>query len=196
MARRPSTKQSDRVTQSIIAPAARAIRATNNPDTITQVEAGYEDTSHWMSTLTPKQSQYLKLRASGHAPGKASELAYGTRAHARRNESNPVIQAALKSMRQDTYERIQVTRERCIEGILEAVEMSRIMSEPATMIAGYREVGKMLGFYEPERKEVVLTGQGGELLHKVSQLSDEQLLKLLQSPQPSTIIDAEFTQCH
>ena len=195
MARRPNTKQSERVTQSVIAPAARAIREGNNPDDIVAVEPGFEDTSQWLSTLTPKQSQYLKLRASGHSPGRASEIAYGSRAHAKRNESNPVIQAALKSMRQDTYERLQVTRERCVEGILEAVEMARIMAEPATMIAGYREVGKMLGFYEPERKEVAVVGEGGRLLQKVSQMSDEQLLQLLTKPDPA-IIEGEFTQCH
>lgn len=194
MARRPSTKLSERITQSVIAPAARAIREDNNPDDIVGVEPGFEDTSQWLSTLTPKQSHYLKLRASGHSPGRASELAYGSRQHAQRNEANPVIQAALKSMRQDTYERMQITRERCVEGICEAIEMARIMAEPATMIAGYREVGKMLGFYEPEKKEIALTGEGGKLLQKVSQMSDEQLLQLLNKPDPA-IIEGEFTQC-
>lgn len=181
-----------RTKRSVLDGAAAEVRASAGVNDIVNTPTEYDEGSLWLSNLTPKQTHYVKMRAAGYTPSASAEAAYGNPSACTRNESNPVIQAALRSMCQDTQERLNINREHCLRIMAEAVEMARIMSEPTTMIAGAREMAKMCGFYEPERREIAVTDQAGRLLHKVSQLTDSQLTKMLNSPDTS-IIDAEYT---
>jgi hypothetical protein len=47
------------------------------------------------------------------------------------------------------------------------------------MIAGYRELAKMLGFYAPEVKHVELTAGQAAVKGNFAAMSDEQLLALI-----------------
>lgn len=181
-----------RTKRSVLDGAAAEVRKTAGVDAIVSTPTEYDAGSLWLSNLTPKQTHYVKLRAAGYSPASAAEAAYGNTSASTRNESNPVIQAALRSMCRDTQQRLNINREHCVAIMAEAVEMARIMSEPMTMIAGAREMAKMLGHYEPERREIAVTDQTGRLLHKVNQLTDDQLVKMLNSPDMN-VIDGEYT---
>jgi hypothetical protein len=48
------------------------------------------------------------------------------------------------------------------------------------MIAGAREVGKMLGLYAPEEKKIDLTINQERLLRQYEELSDDDLLRVIE----------------
>ena len=91
---------------------------------------------------------------------------------------HPKIERAIAERRAEYAAASQVTKKRVIDGFLESIEMAKIKADPLTMIAGWREVGKMCGFYEPTKAKIEVSVQGQVLLQRLNGLSDEELLKL------------------
>lgn len=77
-------------------------------------------------------------------------------------------------------ESCQMTRKRVMEGFLDSIEMAKLLAEPASMVAGWREIGKMCGYYEPVRKKIDLTVNGSVVMERMNRLSDAELLKVIQ----------------
>jgi phage terminase small subunit len=50
-------------------------------------------------------------------------------------------------------------RETVIRELRAAVEVARTKGDASAMIAGWREIGRMLGFYEPEVRRMVASQQ-------------------------------------
>jgi len=73
-----------------------------------------------------------------------------------------------------------MSRKRVMRGMLEAVDMARDMRQPNTMITGMKEIGRMCGFYEPERREIVISQNHATMLKEIKTLSREDLLALAQ----------------
>lgn len=46
--------------------------------------------------------------------------------------------------------------------------MAKIKADPLTMIAGWREVGKMCGFYEPTKAKIEVSVQGQVLIQRLN----------------------------
>ena len=67
----------------------------------------------------------------------------------------------------------EITRDDVLEGFKDAIAIARTQSEPMTMIAGWREVGKMLGMYEAKLK-IEITGElpGGTKDNAIVQFSN------------------------
>ena len=72
------------------------------------------------------------------------------------------------------------TRARIMSMLQEAFDHAKLISEPATMVAAARELGKMAGHYEPER-HVHIHASGGKLMDILNSLSDEELLKKIEA---------------
>ena len=132
--------------------------------------------------LTDKQRAFAKAWAEGDTipnavirAGYAEVPAYGYRLAAM-----PNILAAYHAEKAKYEEACQMTRKKVMDGLLEAVEMAKLMSEPATMVAGWREVGKMLGYYEPTKQKIDISINGSVAMQQMSALSDADLLKLIQ----------------
>ena len=66
-----------------------------------------------------------------------------------------------------------------LDGFKEAIEMARLMAEPANMIAGWREIGKMCGYYAPVETRVKVDVSGNIVLDKMNSLTDAELLKII-----------------
>lgn len=73
-----------------------------------------------------------------------------------------------------------MSRKRVMRGMLEAVDMARELKQANTMLSGYKEIGRMCGFYEPERREVTLSVQAKEIVKEMKTLSREQLLDIAE----------------
>lgn len=78
----------------------------------------------------------------------------------------------------------QMSRKKVMDMHLEAFEMAKLMSEPASMVSAAREIGRMCGYYEPV-KHVVEHNHSGELtLRQLSGMSDVELMKLMKADTP------------
>lgn len=89
------------------------------------------------------------------------------------------VRKALNVMIRKTIRMSEITREDIIEGFKDAIAIARQQSEAMGMIAGYREIGKMLGMYETKVK-VEITGGASEIQRQLQGKSDAELLRLIQ----------------
>jgi len=73
-----------------------------------------------------------------------------------------------------------MTKKKVLDGILEAIDMARTQSEPLTMITGWRDIGKMCGFFEPTRHKLEISVQGEVVIQRLQALDDDMLLQLAE----------------
>lgn len=104
----------------------------------------------------------------------------------------PNVAAAIADRKAIVAQTSGMTKKRVIDGFLEAIDMARTQAEPLVMISGWREIGKMCGFYEPTRAELTISVAGQRTLARLEGLRDEELLQLVQEGPDA--IDAEFEE--
>jgi len=112
---------------------------------------------------------------AGYAPGSA----YTTASRLLRNAQ---VRAALAERRAEIGEKLDLDRQKVIGQILEAIDMARVQADPATMLKGWAEIAKMLGFYEPERKKIDVSVSAKRLVDQFEAMSDAELLRIVEQP--------------
>jgi hypothetical protein len=142
--------------------------------------------------LTEKAKLFVKYWAQGESIASASARAgYGDGAsYAYRLVHFPQAVALYNEEKRLYEEASQMTRKQVMDGLLEGIEMAKLMAEPANVISGWREIGKMCGYYEPVKKQISLTVNGEVVLRKMESMSDADLMKLLESS-PQLIAEDE-----
>lgn len=147
--------------------------------------------------LEPEVRKFCTLVAEGKSPGDAAEIVGFEEPGkvAAQLMQRPAVQKALAHMIRRTMEVSETTREDVIAGFKDAIAIARQQSDAGPMIAGWREIGKMLGMYETKVK-VEITGGGGEIERQLKGKSDEELLALIQqnSLVMDDAIDADFEE--
>lgn len=104
---------------------------------------------------------------------------------------HPKIERAIAERRAEYAAASQVTKKRVIDGFLESIEMAKVKADPLTMIAGWREVGKMCGFYEPTKTKVEVSVNGKVLFDRMNAMTDEELLRL--AGEDPNVLDGHVT---
>lgn len=120
-------------------------------------------------------------------PESKNPLSYSGKLMAR-----PMIKAAIADRRAIVAMTSGMTKKKVIDGFLEAIDMARTQGEPLVMVSGWREIGKMCGFYEPTRAELTVTIEGQRALERLESLPDAELLKLVN--EGTEAIDVEFEE--
>jgi hypothetical protein len=161
------------------AKASRLALARTLPDTSTYEVAEQIDPN---KPLTEKQRLFVKNWAAGDTPLNAAIRAGYSEGGATlcyRLIRMPNILALYEQEKKAYEDSVQMTRKRVMEGLLESIELAKLMAEPTAMIAGWREVGKMCGYYEPVKKKIELNLSGQVVMQRMERLSDEELMKLI-----------------
>ena len=133
--------------------------------------------------LTLKQSRFVDeylidlngaqaaIRA-GYSPRCAKEQASRLLTYAH-------VQAEIEEKNRDIEIRLEISRENVLEGFQEAYEMAKDNNNPGAMTGAYRELAKMCGYYEPDKKKIEVSQAGRDHLKSLESLSDEELLGML-----------------
>jgi phage terminase small subunit len=133
------------------------------------------------SILTEKQSNFVEALLDGKTQSAAAaEAGYANASGGAVAEHSANVQHALREARSELSSAAQVKRADLVEVLVDAIEMARMMADPMGMIAGAREVGKMLGLYAPEEKKIDLTINQERLLRQYEELSDDDLLRVIE----------------
>ena len=74
----------------------------------------------------------------------------------------------------------QMSRQKVMEGFKESIEMAKLMAEPMTMIAGWREIGKLCGYYAPVETRVKVDVSGNVTMNQLTQMTDAELLEMIE----------------
>ena len=110
---------------------------------------------------------------AGYAPGSARQTASELLA-------KPEVQALVADHEALAAERLGVTKERVLAELQAAVELARQKGDVMAMISAWREIGKMIGAYAPERKRVEVSLEGDRLRAKYEAMSDRELLAIAE----------------
>lgn len=131
--------------------------------------------------LTEKAKLFVKYWAQGESISSAAARAgYGDGAtYAYRLVHYPQVKALYAEEKRLYEEASQMTRKKVMDGLLEGIEMAKLMSEPASVISGWREIGKMCGYYEPVKVRLS-TAAGDAITDRLERMSDADLLRLIQ----------------
>jgi len=92
----------------------------------------------------------------------------------------PEILNAISAGRKEFELTTKMTRQKVLDGFLEAINVARVAGEAAPMVGGWREIAKMCGYYEPVRHQLNVTHQGEVIIQKLQSMPDEELLKLAE----------------
>ena len=96
----------------------------------------------------------------------------------RKIKNSSDVKEALAKARSELSTISQIKRADAIAGIMEAIDLAKLCADPASMIRGWAEIAKMLGFYAPETKKIEITNATGSMIKKYEQMSDEELYQL------------------
>ena len=133
--------------------------------------------------LSAKQVRFVaEYLVDGNGTQAAIRAQYGVAGAgvaAMRLLKNVYVQEALQAQQSADAARLCLRREDVLAALLEAVDQARVQSNPMAMIAGLREIGKMLGFYAPETKRVEVSAAGQSDLSRMNQMSDAELLAII-----------------
>jgi phage terminase small subunit len=105
---------------------------------------------------------------AGYSPHTARQIAYELL-------TRPDVAEAVRQGEAEVAANAQLAREAVLRGLLAAIDLARCQGNPAAMIAGWREIAKMCGYYAQERKQITLSGDGHRLRTKLEAMSDAEL---------------------
>jgi len=127
-----------------------------------------------MEMLDPRQRRYV-LQAT---VGRMSRAAAANDAGFSNPPKSPVVVQAMAVMQDAIASELTIDLDFLQRGMYDAVQMARANGEAMTMIAGYREMGKLAGHYvEKKQIDVNVKHLTEEQLHE---LTDEELDGLIE----------------
>jgi phage terminase small subunit len=188
MATKPKVKPAISRSKSSASKRGAAVRTAPNTGTMAAAAAVSVD-----KPLTEKQKEFVKFWAEGDSiPNALARAGYSVADNSLgyRMAKMPNV-LALKAKYQAQYEEAAaMTKKKVMDMHLEAFEMAKLMSEPATMVSAAREVGKLCGYYEPQKVQLDVNVNQSLLMGRVNQLSDAELLKIIESNGTIPLLEA------
>ena len=137
-----------------------------------------------MEALTSKQAKFVaEYLVDNNGSRAAREAGYGVSGASVasvRLLANARVQKALQARQSADATRLSIQREDAIQGLLGAIAAAREKGDAGAMISGWREIGRMMGFYAPERREVEVTTAAAKAeLGRFEEMSDAELLAIV-----------------
>ena len=102
---------------------------------------------------------------------------------------SPKIQDAINYLHKKHEKAADMTRKKVMDGFLEAVEMAKMQGEAGVMVNGWREIGKMCGYYAPETKKIDINITAKRVIDRLETLSDSELAEMIE--ESAAIIEGE-----
>ena len=147
-----------------------------------------------LMSLTDKQRIFVDSLMRGQTQTLAARTAgYGSPAkQATTLMKNPKIHEAAAYLHRKYEKTSKMTRKKVMDGLLEAIDMAKLQAEPATMVNGWREIGRMCGYYAAEKHILDINITAKRAVDKLETLSDAELLEMVD--RDSEMIEGEFTE--
>lgn len=138
--------------------------------------------------LTEKAKLFVKFWAQGESiQSAAARAGYADSAtYAYKVVHLPQAIALYEEEKRLYAEAAQVTRKDVMDMLKEAYDMAKLVSEPSSMVAAAREIGKMAGFYETRVKITVNGGKQQEM----ARMTDDELIALINAASAAPALPA------
>jgi hypothetical protein len=134
-----------------------------------------------LNPLPGKQAKFVdEYMLDGNGTRAAVEAGYAAgSAHvtASRLLRNERIASAVRTKRSELAAKHQVSRDQVVEKLVDAIELARIQGDPSAMIRGWTEIGKLLGYYQPDKAMKVHVNISTQReIQRLETLSDAELV--------------------
>jgi hypothetical protein len=150
------------------------------------------------TTLPPKQERFaeafarhhnasLACREAGYSPHGRSASVTGTRLLA-----DVCVLSRIQALEVASALELGVTRQRFLYELQEAAALAKSRGDVGALIAAWREIGKACGFYQPDRIKVDVNVAGSLEMGRLNQLSDAELLKIIEAGQAAQPEQRDF----
>lgn len=169
----------------------KAPKPQNNPCETGSRPKNLNFSKFWRKILTPMLTnpQHVKFCHAlmlGLPPKQAAREA-GLASY-RNVMRRPDIKAYLVELQADARKKYEIDRDDVAKMFMEAAEMARALEDPQALIAAAREIGKLLGHYEPEERRITLSVDQTKRKQELEMLDESKLLDLAGTD----VVDAEF----
>lgn len=152
--------------------------------------------------LNTKQKQFVHNHAVLGMPFDAAARAagYSEKTSGATLAAAPHIGKAIREAKIKAIADAQMTREKVLDGFLDAIAQAKMLSDPGSQIQGWNSIAKMCGYFEPTKHRIEVDVKGKVVIERLQSLPDEELLKLVEGD--SSIIEGqmlglpEYTQTH
>ena len=115
--------------------------------------------------LTPRQARFaLEYAVDRNGAAAAARSGYNEKSArdiASRLLRNQEIQQRINEAAKQTAEKLRITRETALQGLLESVGLARTKGDAAGVIRGWSEVARLLGFYASQERRVKVSAARG-----------------------------------
>lgn len=101
----------------------------------------------------------------------------------------PHMLAAREQVRIAMRQRVNFTREDVVAGIKEAIDQAVIMADPMAQIAGWREIGKLLGYDKTPNIHIHASGTLEQVRKQLQEMTTEELM---QQAGDGNVLDGDF----
>lgn len=146
--------------------------------------------------LTPREArfvqEYLADACGTQAAIRAGVAPAGAHVWASRALRKAKVSAALQARQTADATRLSIQREDVLNGLVEAAAMAKLRCDPAGMVAAWKQVGHLMGYYSPERIKVDVNVAGSLEMGRLNQLSDAELLKIIEAGQTAQPEQRDF----
>lgn len=126
--------------------------------------------------LSVKQQQFLTHRLAGMTIDEASKRLGWSLSMGKQMSTNPLLKRYMQVATRRAVRRTMLTREDVIHGLLDAVDSA---GSSADLTQAWREIGRLIGAYEPEKVDVTVTVADLDP-QRLSSMSTHELLKMTQ----------------
>lgn len=133
--------------------------------------------------LTDQQRAFVKAWASGET----IQTALARAGYASTNDSIGYRMAKMPHILKHynaeklKYEAAaQMTRKKVMDGLLEGIDMCKMMSDGPGVITGWKTVGQMCGYFEPVKRRLDINVTGSIEMNRLNRMSDADLLRVIQ----------------
>ena len=144
--------------------------------------------------LTLKQVRFIaEYVVDGNASRAARQAGYSTRTArqiASENLTKPDILAAIAQKKHAEAEKLELTKQDILASLMGAIDLAREVGKPSVMVSGYRELGRLCGFYEAEtlQRKDPLTTEADILRRELESLPTSQLLEMVAKKRAMTTL--------
>lgn len=129
--------------------------------------------TRFVQSFALHQNGSKAAREAGYSAKTASQMSF-------ENLRKPEIQEALSALRREIEAKLGVSKDRAIREIQGAVEVAKAQGDASAMIAGWREIARMCGYYDKERAaKVSINVTAKRVIEKMETMTDAELMEVI-----------------
>lgn len=92
--------------------------------------------------------------------------------------ARPEVKEYVARLQQEQADKLNVSREEVMQGMLDAIQDAKMLGEPASQIRGWEQIAKMQGYYAPERRVLELPDNARDFIEAMQSLDTAEIARL------------------